>query len=53
VYAFGDASLSSGIVTFIANDTNDCLQIQYTPAATAGSTTVTRVAATVQSTNIQ
>lgn len=50
--AQSDTSMSSSAVTITADDTNECLRIQFTPPTTAGSTTVTRVNARVDFTEI-
>jgi hypothetical protein len=42
-----------GTFTIDANDTNESLRIQFTPPATAGSTTVHRVVATFRGLQIQ
>lgn len=50
--AQADTGINSSVVTVTADDTNECLRIQFTPPTTAGSTTVTRVNARVDFTEI-
>jgi len=50
ITAQSDASMSSSVVTITADDTNDCLRVQFTPPTTAGAATVIRVVATATAT---
>jgi len=45
--AQSDTGMSTSVVTVDANDTNDSLRIRFTPPATAGTTTVIKVTATI------
>ena len=48
-----DASMSTSAFTIDNNDTNESLRVQFTPPATAGSTTVIRAIATFRGQQIQ
>jgi len=50
--AQSDTSMSSSVVTVTADDTNECLRIQFTPPTTAVSNTTIRVNARVDFTEI-
>jgi hypothetical protein len=50
ITAQSDASMSSSIVTITADDTNECLKVEFTPPTTAGAGTVIRVIATATAT---
>jgi hypothetical protein len=50
ITAQSDASMSSSVVTITADDTNECLRVQFTPPTTAGAGTVIRVVATATAT---
>jgi len=50
ITAQSDASMSSSIVTITADDTNECLKIEFTPPTTAAAGTVIRVVATATAT---
>jgi hypothetical protein len=50
ITAQSDASMSSSIVTITADDTNECLKVEFTPPTTAGAGTVIRVVATATAT---
>lgn len=47
-----DAGMAGCDVTITADNTNDCLKITFTPPTAAGSTTVTRVVASVKLTEV-
>lgn len=50
ITAQSDASMSSSIVTITADDTNECLKVEFTPPTTAAAGTVIRVIATATAT---
>jgi hypothetical protein len=53
ITAQADTNMSSAVVTITADDTNEALKVEFTPPSTAGTTTVIRVVATVQLTQIK
>jgi hypothetical protein len=50
ITAQSDTGMSTSTVTITADDTNECLKVEFTPPTTAGSTTVIRVVVTATAT---
>jgi len=50
ITAQSDTGMSTSAVTITADDTNECLKVEFTPPTTAGSTTVIRVVVTATAT---
>ncbi len=50
ITAQSDTGMSTSVVTITADDTNECLKVEFTPPTTAGSTTVIRVVVTATAT---
>lgn len=51
--AQADTNMSSAVTTISADNTNEALKVEFTPPSTAGTTTVIRVFATVQLSQIK
>jgi hypothetical protein len=52
ITAQSDSGMSTSAVSITADDTNECLKIEFTPPSTAGTTTVIRVVVTATATEL-